>query len=62
VVVAEGGGGRCRSGGGGDRLERSVNGGGVESSRDLESFGMKSEMMWIELLFVGSKISAAVLN
>jgi hypothetical protein len=62
AVVAEGGGGRRRSGGGGDRLERSVNGGGVESGKDLESFGMKSEMTWIELLFVGSKISAAVLN
>jgi hypothetical protein len=62
VVVVERGGGRRRSGGGGDRLERSVNGGGVESGRDLESFGMKIEMMWIELLFVGSKISAAVLN
>jgi hypothetical protein len=53
-VVVERGGGRRRSGGGGDRLERSVNGGGVESGRDLESFGMKIEMMWIELLFVGS--------
>jgi hypothetical protein len=40
---------------------------GVESSRvesggDLESFGMKSEMTWGGLLFIGSKISTAVLN
>jgi hypothetical protein len=35
---------------------------GVESDRDLESFGMKSKMTWGGLLFIGSKISAAVLN
>jgi hypothetical protein len=41
--------------------------GGVESGRDfksgkdLESFGMKRETTWDELLFIGSKISAAVL-
>jgi hypothetical protein len=35
--------------------------GGVESDRDLESFGMKSEMTWGRLLFIGSKISTGVL-
>jgi hypothetical protein len=38
-----------------------IDDGGVESGRDLESFGMKSETTWDELLFIGSKISAAVL-
>jgi hypothetical protein len=33
----------------------------VESGGGLESFGMKSEMTRGGLLFVGSKISAAVL-
>jgi hypothetical protein len=36
--------------------------GGVESGGYLESFGMKSETTWGGLLFIGSKISAAVLN
>jgi hypothetical protein len=68
VVVAEGGGGRRRSGDGGDRLERCVDGcrvesdGDLESSRNLESFGMKNETTRGELLFICSKISAAVLN
>jgi hypothetical protein len=40
--------------------------GGVERSRvvsdgGLECFGMKSEITWGGLLFIGSKISAAVL-
>jgi hypothetical protein len=38
-----------------------IDDGGVESGRDLESFGMKSETTWDRLLFIGSKISAAVL-
>jgi hypothetical protein len=36
-----------------------IDGGGVESGGDLESFGMKNTR---RLLFIGSKISAAVLN
>jgi hypothetical protein len=36
--------------------------GGVENGGDLESFGMKSETTRNELLFIVSKISAAVLN
>jgi hypothetical protein len=36
--------------------------GGVESGGDLESFELKIEMTQNELLFIGSKISAAVLN
>jgi hypothetical protein len=35
--------------------------GRVESSGDLESFGIKSEMTRGRLLFIGLKISAAVL-
>jgi hypothetical protein len=35
---------------------------GVESDGDLENFVMKSETSWDGLLFVGSKLSAAVLN
>jgi hypothetical protein len=68
VVVAEGGGGRRRSGGGRDQLERCVDGCRVESdedlesSRNLESFGMKSETTQDGLLFICSKISATVLN
>jgi hypothetical protein len=30
--------------------------------RGLREFGMKSEMTWGRLLFIGSKISAVVLN
>jgi hypothetical protein len=30
--------------------------------RGLREFGMKSEMTWGGLLFIGSKISAVVLN
>jgi hypothetical protein len=66
VAVAEGG--RRRSGGGGDRFERRIDGGGVENNEDLESggdldnFGMKSKTTWGGLLFIGLKISAAVLN
>jgi hypothetical protein len=41
-----------------DRVES----GGVESGMDLESFGMKSKITRSELLFRGSKISAAILN
>jgi hypothetical protein len=41
--------------------EKVESGGDLESGRDLGSFGMKSEMMWGGLLFIGSKISAAVL-
>jgi hypothetical protein len=36
--------------------------GGVESGGDLESFEIKSETTWGGLLFIGSKISAAVLK
>jgi hypothetical protein len=36
--------------------------GGAESGGDLESFEIKSEMTRDELLFIGSNISAAVLN
>jgi hypothetical protein len=36
--------------------------GGVESSRDLESFAMKSEMRRGGLVFIGLKLSAAVVN
>jgi hypothetical protein len=39
-----------------------VDGSGVESGRDLESFGMKSKMTRGGLLFICSKILAAVLN
>jgi hypothetical protein len=34
----------------------------VESGGDLESFGMKSETTHGGLLFIGSKISATVIN
>jgi hypothetical protein len=40
---------------------RVKSGGDLESSRDLESFGMISEMTRGGILFIGSKISAAVL-
>jgi hypothetical protein len=36
--------------------------GGVESGGDLESFRMKSKTIRGMLLFIGSKLSAAVLN
>jgi hypothetical protein len=36
--------------------------GGLESGGNLESFGMKSETTRGGLLFIGLKISAAVLN
>jgi hypothetical protein len=39
-----------------------VESGGVESGGDLESFELKIEMTQDELLFIGSKIPAAVLN
>jgi hypothetical protein len=39
-----------------------ITGGGVESGGDLESFGIKNEITWSGLLFICSKISAAVLN
>jgi hypothetical protein len=41
-----------------DRVEGSKD---LESSGDLESFGIKSKMTRGGLLFIGSKISAAVL-
>jgi hypothetical protein len=34
----------------------------VDSSRDLESVGMKRETRWSGLLFIRSKMLAAVLN
>jgi hypothetical protein len=43
-------------------MRRAVATGGVESDEDLETLGMKSEMTWRRLLFIDSKISAAVLN
>jgi hypothetical protein len=59
------------NGGGGDRQSvastavvatgRVESGGDLWSDRDLESYGMKSEMTQDDLLFIGSKISAAVL-
>jgi hypothetical protein len=42
-------------------LTAAVATGGVESDGDLESFGMKSETTQGGLLFIGSRISAAVL-
>jgi hypothetical protein len=68
AAVAEGGGGWHRSGGGRDWLEQRIDddrvesGGDLESGRDLESFRMKSKMTRDMLLFIGSKISAAILN
>jgi hypothetical protein len=41
-----------------DRVEGSKD---LESSGDLESFGIKSKMTRGGLLFIGSKISAAIL-
>jgi hypothetical protein len=35
---------------------------GGESGGDLESFTIKREMSWDGLLFIGSKLSAVVLN
>jgi hypothetical protein len=55
AAVAEGGGGRRRSSGRGDRLERRYGG-------DLESFGMKSETTRGGILFIGLKISATIIN
>jgi hypothetical protein len=43
----------------GDRVESS---GDLESDGDLESFRMKNKMTRDGLLFIGSKISAAVLK
>jgi hypothetical protein len=57
AAVAEGGGGWRSSGNGGDWLEWWAE----ESGGDLESFDMKSEMTRGGLLFIGWKISAAVL-
>jgi hypothetical protein len=37
---------------------RVESGGDLESDGDIECFGMKSEMTWGRLLFIGSKISA----
>jgi hypothetical protein len=58
-------------GGGGDRqsaasttavaTDKVESGGDLESSGDLESFGLKSETIRGGLLFIGSKISVAVL-
>jgi hypothetical protein len=58
-------------GGGGDRqsaastaavaTDKVESGGDLESSGDLESFGLKSETTRGGLLFIGSKISVAVL-
>jgi hypothetical protein len=63
-----GGWGRRRSGGGEEAdveamMEEAsgVESGRVESAGDLESFGMKSEMTWGRLLFIGSKILASIL-
>jgi predicted dinucleotide-binding enzyme len=39
-----------------------VDGGGVESGRDLESYGMKSKTTRGRLLFIGLKISTTVLK
>jgi hypothetical protein len=49
--------------GSGDRRsrERRVESDGVESDEDLESFGMKNKTTWDGVLFIGSKLSAAVL-
>jgi hypothetical protein len=45
-----------------EEIGRVESGGVKESSGDLESFGMKSKMARGRLLFIGSKISATVLN
>jgi hypothetical protein len=47
-------------GSGGDRRSRERQ--SRESDIDLESFVMKNETVWDGLLFIGSKISAVVLN
>jgi hypothetical protein len=62
AAVAEGGGGRHKSGDRGDRLEQRIDGGGVESGGDLGCFGMKSETTRDGILFIGSKILAVILN
>jgi hypothetical protein len=45
-----------------DREAAAEETGGVESGGDLESFAMKNETPLDGLLFIGSKLSAAVLN
>jgi hypothetical protein len=45
-----------------EEIDRVESDGVEESDRDLESFGMKSETTRGGLLFIGLKISAAVLN
>jgi hypothetical protein len=62
AALAEGRGGRHKSGDREDRLEQRIDGGGVESGGDLGCFGMKSETTRDGLLFIGSKILAVVLN
>jgi hypothetical protein len=59
--VAEGGGGR-REATAKETGSSGIDSDGVESSRDLESFGMKSEMTRGGLLFIGSKILTVDLN
>jgi hypothetical protein len=54
----DGGGGIRQSAASTDRVQSS---GDLESGRDVESFGMKSEMTQAGLLFIDSKITAAVL-
>jgi hypothetical protein len=68
ATMVEGGAGRRKSDSGGEWLERCVDDGIVESGEDLESggdlesFGMKSETTRGGLLFIGSKISVAIVN
>jgi hypothetical protein len=45
-----------------EEIDRVESDGVEESDGDLESFGMKSETTRGGLLFIGLKISAAVLN
>jgi hypothetical protein len=45
-----------------EEIDRVKSDGVEESDGDLESFGMKSETTRGGLLFIGLKISAAVLN
>jgi hypothetical protein len=63
--VDGGGGNRHMSGvdgGRGDRRSRERWSRERESGGDLEYFGMKREITWDGLIFIGSKISEAILN
>jgi hypothetical protein len=57
----DGGGGARQSATSTTVTSRVESDGDLESSGDLESFEMKSKMIWGRVLFISSKISAAVL-